>query len=92
MKDRLQTNFEAEVARAPLYCPLGVWMREHRAELEQMMQGKRPNWADLAQHFANAKLRDHTNNLPTANTARLTWLMVLQDGKPAKVPRKRRSS
>ena len=40
-KDRLQANFAAEVARAPLHSPLGVWIREHRAELEQMMHGKR---------------------------------------------------
>ena len=87
-EDRLQTRFAAEVARAPLHSPLGVWMREHRAELEQMLHGKRPDWADLAQHFAGAKLRDHTGKPPTASTARLTWQMVLQEGKPAKASTK----
>jgi hypothetical protein len=78
-KDRLQARFANEVAGQPLYSPLGIWMREHRAELEQMLQGKRPDWADLARHFGNAKLRDHTGQLPTASTARLIWKMVLQD-------------
>jgi hypothetical protein len=71
-KDRLQTNFAAEVARAPLHSPLGIWTREHRSELEQMMWGKRPDWADLAQHFANTKLRDHTGKPPTASTVWIT--------------------
>ena len=48
MKDRLQANFAAEIARAPLHSPLGVWMREHRAKLEQMMHGKRADRGDLA--------------------------------------------
>jgi hypothetical protein len=89
-KDRLQANFAAEVAPAPLHSPLGIWMREHRAELEQMMRGTRPDWDDLAQHFAGAKLLDHTDKPPTASTARLTWEMVLQEGKPAKVVKKQR--
>jgi hypothetical protein len=91
-KDRLQANFAAEVARAPLHSPLGIWMREHRAELEQMMRGARPDWDDLAQHFAGAKLRDDTDKPPTASTAQLTWQMVLQEGKPAKASKKRRLS
>jgi hypothetical protein len=84
VKDRFQANFAAEVARAPLHSPLGIWMREHRAELEQMLHGKRPNWDDLAQHFARAKLLDHTGKPPTANTARITWKMVREDTKKAR--------
>ena len=91
-KDRLQANFAAEVARAPLHSPLGIWMREHRAELEQMILGRRPDWDDLAQHFARAKLLDHTGKPPTASTARLTWEEGAEEGKPAKVPRQRRFS
>jgi len=78
-KDRLQARFADEVARQPLYSPLGIWMREHRAELERMMRGKRPDWADLARHFGDAKLRDHTGKPPTASTARITWEMVRQE-------------
>jgi hypothetical protein len=84
VKDRLQTNFAAEVGRAPLHSPLGIWMREHRAELAQMLWGKRRNWVDLAQRFANAKLLDHTGKPPTASTAQLTWKLVLQEARQPK--------
>jgi hypothetical protein len=67
-KDRFQTRFAAEVARVPLHSPQGVWLREHHAELERVMRGKRPDWDDLAQRFANAKLCDHTGKLPTGST------------------------
>ena len=92
MKDRLQTNFAAKVARAPLHSPLVIWMRENRVELEQMMRGTRPDWEDLAQHFSGAKLRDHTDKPPTASTAQITWEMVRQEEKPAKASKKRRLS
>jgi hypothetical protein len=51
--------------------------------------GKRLNRDDLAQHCAGAKLRDHTDKPPTANTARLTWEMVLQDTKKVRPAKKR---
>jgi hypothetical protein len=56
-KDRLQTRFAAEVARAPLHSPQSVWLREHHAELERVMRGKRPDWDDLAQRFAQRQTR-----------------------------------
>ena len=85
-RDRLQQRFAEEVARAPLYAPLGVWMQEHHAELQRMLRGKRPNWDEFAQHFAEAGLRDHTSRKPTAETTKATWALVVQE-----MARKRRS-
>lgn len=90
MKDRLQTHLAAEVVREPSLSPLSDWMCEHHAHLERMMRDKHLNWDYLAQRFANAKLCDHTGKLPTASTARITWKMVREDVRQAKVSKKRR--
>jgi hypothetical protein len=74
--DKLQERFRQALEEAPLHSTLGLWMREHRKELQRLFRQGEPDWERMAEIFAKAGLRDEADRRPTAESAERTWRTV----------------
>jgi hypothetical protein len=74
----VQDRLRAEVDRSWIASPLARWMREHRAQFEQLL-GSGLTWQSAAAHFANVGLVDAGGRAPTAKTAAETWRRLQLD-------------
>ena len=80
-KDILSRIGEALASRRSVQSPLYRWMMEHHdafgAGLAQAAAaGRHPDWAALADIFAESGLVDGTGKAPNAANARRTWWRV----------------
>jgi hypothetical protein len=81
--DKLHERFRRALEEAPLHSTLGQWMAQQRAELEALFRGGEPDWSKMAEAFGKAGLRDEDDRRPTAETAKRTWRMVRERGRPS---------
>jgi hypothetical protein len=71
-------------ARSPLY----RWMSEHYEELEPVLSQRGPDWAAMAERFADAGVLAGKGKTPDARLVAKTWTTVKRD-KGAVPPRAR---